>query len=304
MEHPRYRATENALSIGFLFGALSATELSGPVLISLLGGLGLGESTARNALTRMVGVNALTSRRAGRNSVYHPSEHLLGKFQQVLGTTPEQPWDGVFRCLVYDIPERERRYRDRFRYLAEFNSYGQLRPGVLISPRQHSLQFESVISERPDGTRIHLTELHPGDLRQASRLAHEAWSLPELQRRYQQLTESIEVALTQGLAPATGSPTWLWEQFDRWHQLYRDVIRLQFDDPALPRVLLPADWPEPLYWDRLSQLNLEWGPVLLPELRRFAAERDKAGLCRFEATPYFLQARPTASEQPVQTRGG
>lgn len=282
------------MSIGFLFGALSATELSGTVLVSLLGGLGLSEATARNALTRMVGVNALASRRVGRSRVYFPSDHLLGKYQQVLGLGPDQAWDRIFRCLVYDIPERERSYRDRFRYLAEFNCYGQLRPGVLISPREYSEQLRAVISERPLGTRIHFTELHPVDQAQAQQLAQEAWNLPDLALRYQRLTAAIEAELAQGLPPGAGSE-WLWAQVDRWHRLYLEVIRLQFDDPALPAELLPPEWPEPGYREQLNQLDLAWGPALLPGLRAYAAERDSAKLCRYQPLPYFTHPTATAN---------
>ncbi len=290
MEHPRYRATENALSIGFLFGALSATELSGTVLVGLLGGLGLNEAAARNALTRMVGVRALASRRVGRARVYFPSDRLLGKYRQVLGKGPNQDWDGIFHCLVYDIPERERTYRDRFRYIAEFSSYSPLRPGVLISPRVHSEHLRTLISERPLGTRVHVTQLRPVDEAQAKQLAQEAWDLPDLARRYERLTTVIEDELGKGLAPEADSSEWLWGQVDRWRRLYREVIRLQFADPALPDELLPPDWPEPTYRDRLNQLDSTWGPVLLPRLRAFTAELDKAGLCSYQSTPYFVRA--------------
>lgn len=286
MEHPRYRATENGLTVGFIFGALTASELSGPVLIALLGGLGLQESAARNALTRMVRMSALESRRSGRISLFRLAPHPLQKYRQIEGALDGAPWDGSFRCLIYDIPERERSFRDRFRSLAGFASYGQLRPGVMISPRVHSSHLDEVIAQRPHDTRIHLTELRPTDLSEARRMALEAWALPELGSRYLKVTAAIEEALQSDITADQSDPAWFWTHLDQWRRIYSGVSRLQFDDPSLPHSLLPPRWPAHRYWNRLNQLNQLWGPHLVPPLRQLADSLDPAGLCQYYTPPW------------------
>lgn len=210
---------------------------------------------------------------------------------------PQAPWDGTFRCLIYDIPERERNFRDRFRYLASFGSYGQLRPGVMISPRARSSSLDEVIKQRPLGTRIHLTELRPADLAEARRMALEAWSLPDLSRHYQRVIASIETALGQGLDGDQHSPDWLWRHLDQWRRIYSEVARLQFEDPDLPQELLPAQWPARHYRNLLGQLNSCWGPQLVPLLREMADSLDRAGLCGYETPAWADSAEPEAVGQ-------
>ncbi len=281
MDHPRYRATENGLTVGFLFKALSASELSGPVLIGLLGGLGLQQSAARNALTRMVRVNALEARRVGRTGLFRLASHPPAKPRQMDCTLPEDPWDGTFRCLIYDIPERERNFRDRFRYLASVDSYGQLRPGVMISPRAHSSWIGEVIAQRPRGTRIHQTELKPVDLAEARRMALATWELPQLRRRYQTVIATMEAALDEDLTEGQGSPEWLWRHLDRWRRIDSEVVRLESEDPDLPQALLPAQWPARRFRDRADRLRRSWGLHLIPRLRELASSLDHAGLCEY-----------------------
>jgi phenylacetic acid degradation operon negative regulatory protein len=276
-DQPRYRATANGLTVGFVFGALSASTLSGPVLMALLGGLDLHQSAARNAVTRMVHMGALTATRVGRTSLYSLADQPRRKYKQVEGTTHDEPWDGTFHCIVYDIPERERGFRDRFRHLAAFNTYGLLRPGVLISPRAHSPQMDEAIAARPSGIRIHCTRLHPTDLTQARQMANETWNLAAMAGRYTRVIATIDAERRAGIGPLDDP----WPAVRRLRRLYDEVVGLQLDDPALPPELLPAAWPRSTYWQRLFALNCEWGTKLLPPLREIANAIDRQRLCEY-----------------------
>jgi len=287
-DQPRYRATANSLTVGFVFGVLAASRLSGPVLVALLGELGLHPSAARNALTRMMHMGALTTARVGRTGLYALADQPRRKYRQVEGTTLDEPWDGSFHCIVYDIPERERGFRDRFRHLAAFNTYGSLRPGVLVSTRAHSPQMDEVIAARPGGVRIHCARLHPSDMAHAQQMASEAWNLSALAGRYTRVIATIDAERRAGIGPLDDP----WPAVRRLRRLYDEVVGLQLDDPDLPPELLPADWPRSAYWQRLFTFNGEWGTKLLPLLRGIADAVDRQGVCEYYQPIWADAAHP------------
>lgn len=286
-DHPRYRVTERSLDVGFTFGALSASALTGPVLVRLLAELQITESAARNLLVKMVRMRALSAERVGRTTVYRLAAQPARKYQQVEGTAGPPRWEGAFSCIVYDIPERERSFRDRLRHLAAFNGYAALRPGVLIAPREHVEDFHEVLLNGPPGTRIHVARLEPEDLGQARVIAAEAWDLPGLATRYTALIRAI--AAEHAAGPGEDVEADPWPVFRRLARLYRQVLTLQIDDPDLPPELLTDDWPRENYWAMLSALNAHWGPRMQPAVRAVAAGLDPHGLIELYPAPWESQ---------------
>lgn len=289
-DQPRYRANDSNMDVGVVLGSLSAAAAPGPVFSRLLQGLGHSESGARNLLTKLVHAGALTSTRTGRVSVYAFADQNVRKYQQVEGTGADQQWDGVLRTLVYDIPEKHRGFRDRFRYLAAFNGYGVLRPGVLISPREHSPDLDALVAQAPEEARIHRVSLTPQDEAQARLLAAEAWDLVALGRRYAAVLAEIRTAREEG--PGQGIAEDPYPAFRRWARLYRHVFDLEKHNPDLPVELLPERWPRESYWAALTELNAQWGPVIQPALRRIADDADPAGLTVYYPPPWASGAGP------------
>lgn len=46
-----------------------------------------------------------------------------------------EKWDGKWRVIMFDIPERARKLRDRFRWLLKRNGYQKIQQSVFINPR-------------------------------------------------------------------------------------------------------------------------------------------------------------------------
>lgn len=283
-DQPRYRANDSNMDVGVVFGSLSATAVPGPVFTRLLQGLGRSESAARNLLTKLVHAGVLTAERVGRVSVYAFADQNVRKFRQVEGTGAAEAWDGIFRTLVYDVPEKQRGYRDRFRYLAAFNGYGALRPGVLISPREHSPDLDALVAEAPEDSRVHRLSMTPESVAHARVLAAEAWDLVALGERFGAVLAEIRTARREG--PGDGVAEDPYPSFRRWARLYRHVFDLERTNPDLPAELLPERWPKESYRAALSGLNAEWGPVIQPALRRVADAADPAGLTLYYPAPW------------------
>jgi phenylacetic acid degradation operon negative regulatory protein len=265
----RYRYTRRSFDVGFVFGALGADALPGPVLVSFLGRLGLQPSAARNLLTTMRSMGSLDVERVGRIARYRLTPTVRDRYRELEGTAAEPRWHGRFHALLYDIPEKHRPFRDRFRYLVEYAGYGTIRPGVLISPDDRRWRVESRIGELPAGCRIYPTEIVPVDLDQARCMTRDAWDLDALAALYRQTAEALRaVGRGDDLSQLT---------FEGWNTLYHRLAAFRLQDPHLPAELLPSDWPRLRFAEALDQVNRRVVPTLQPRLREQAAELDPSG---------------------------
>ncbi len=69
-------------------------------------------------------------------------EGQLRKLLNKASISKEKSWDGKWRLLMFDIPERAREERDKFRSLLKQNGFVKLQASVFISP--YSLNREAV----------------------------------------------------------------------------------------------------------------------------------------------------------------
>lgn len=280
-DRERYRRTDRTQDVGFVFGALAATHLPGPVLVRLLGQLHLTESAARNTLAKMVRQRVLVSEPVGRRCVYSLPPAVLEKYRQVQGVAEPQPWSGRYFTVIHGVPESARWYRDRLQYTAAYFGFGALRPGVLIGTRDRAAALLEHLGGVPEGAVVHHAQLVPAFLAEARRMAADAWDLDALATRYAHVIERIETAERTHPRLPDGHEA-RWDVFRAWNRLYREVTDLQIADPHVPGALLPRSWPRADHGARLRALNMRWGPGLTAFLREDATSHDPAGLCRYE----------------------
>lgn len=296
MTGQRYRWTAAQYSVGVIFGALSASALTGTVLVRLLRALHIRESAARNVLATMRARGLLTVERVGRQAVYRMAFRMHARYQEIEGTAEAAGWSGSFHGLIYDIPERHRSHRDRFRYLTGNAGYGLLRPGVLISVGDRLPRVRDAIGDLPDGCRSHPVRITPQDLPEARAMANHAWQLDELAAGYAEMTGLLaRTAAELDAEPVTDQ----WRGLVLWDRVYRQMASLQMSDPRLPPELLPAGWPDRNFWSELGKVNDRLGPRVQPALRDEARRLDPAGLCEFHDPP----AGPATERAPSRPDG-
>lgn len=226
--------------IGFLFGALQADAIPGPVLVEVMATLGFAEPTTRQLLARMLRQGHLTRRRVGRVSVYRLDGDYLERWSRLRYGDVPLNWTGTFHALVHDIPERLRVRRERLLGAAARAGFGQVRPGLLIGLAEPDFVDQWMGGDASDAPLIEKGTLRL-DPDAARRMAATAWSLParaaDLRRAsadLERLIDRVDQAATEGTAALqlmfeagtiAGSP--------------------RYSVPALPAELLPADWPAP-----------------------------------------------------------
>jgi phenylacetic acid degradation operon negative regulatory protein len=223
--------------VPFLYGVSGRTELSGPVLVQLLGDLDLTATAARALIARMQRAGQLAGRRQGRSVHYR----LVGSFAQAFerirtgGTAPV--WDGSFHALLYAVPESQRAFRDQLRRTALFVGYGLLQQGVLIAPTDRSRELATILAGAPHDCQLYRTRLHlaPED---ATRAAATAWDLAGLDRTYRAQTRRLHAALRGRATPPPATGATLRRLEDLVSTPLLDTLRVT----GLPAELLPADF--------------------------------------------------------------
>jgi phenylacetic acid degradation operon negative regulatory protein len=239
------RALRDAASGAVIF-ALSlpgadVRPLPGPVVIRLLEAIGISEPTARAAMLRMRRAGWLLSRRRGPVAEYWlsaPARDLAAVVvAPVAGQRPG--WTGRFYGLLFSVPESDRAYRDALRRAAVLAGFGLLRAGLLVAADERRWsRIEGLVASAPASSRLLRVELVM-TLDAARSAAAEAWPLASLGNAYRALAAEMQQAMARHRAePPTGPAAvrLMWEAM-------APISGVAIDDPCLPAVLLPDDWP-------------------------------------------------------------
>src|SRR5882724_13624619 len=167
--------------------------------IDVFGRLGVEEKAARQALMRTAADNWLSSERVGRRTVWRltPSAMRLLRdgTERIFGfTAVAVDRDGRWTIVIARTPETERAARHVLRTRLRWAGFGNVMPGVWLSPR----------SDRGDEVRRILTEvigagppdgyLFTAEYQGGSSLAAmvgNAWDLDELTREYDEFTAAF-----------------------------------------------------------------------------------------------------------------
>lgn len=257
--------------VAYVFGALGAQTVPGPVLVALLGDLGLSEPTARTMISRMVRGGQLSVTRRGRVAIYRMQGALWEQFLRVREADTTPVWDGSFAMIIYDVPETRRAERDALREQAGAAGFGQIRPGVLIGfadpagwcrpwlDRDDILVTAGRFDCDPD-TAVELVERVWAPATRAG----DHW---DLLNRLQRLLRD------HGDRPPAGRSA-----FVIFNEVMHDYAALHLTMPALPAELTPEDWPGrtiPTVVGRLSRL---FGPPIVEHASDVAHQHGLAHL--------------------------
>jgi phenylacetic acid degradation operon negative regulatory protein len=192
---------------------------------------GIDAGHVRTAMSRLVTDGWLERERIGRNSYYRLSKREQASFHAAtrriyFGT--EQSFDGRLRLALLG-PEVDD--RTRARPLLEREGFAALSPGVYVAVRDASPQIAALGG-------MFLLTADPGP--SGAAVVATAFNLAPLAAAYRDFIERF-TPLDGGLAAggALDAADALVARVLLIHEFRRIVLR----DPALPRPLLPADWP-------------------------------------------------------------
>ena len=215
-------------------------------LLALLELLGVGERAARSAFSRMSARGWLAARKQGRRSQYTLTSQgrtLLEHGERRLFEPPFDDWDGLWRLVVYSLPESKRDLRHALRGQLTWLGFGPLAPATWLSPHDRRAELEYICDEL--GIRTHV-EIFSGMALHSSSdraLVERCWDLPALDAEYREFVERHRPeyeayrALSAEQLERTADVC-----FTRRFWLTHAFLPFPRKDPGLPIALLPPSW--------------------------------------------------------------
>jgi phenylacetic acid degradation operon negative regulatory protein len=303
------RAVAGSRAIGFAyfaFGMLGRDrgDLPAWAIVRVLRDLGMSETAARGALTRLRQAGRIEARRSGRTVYYHLTDASIQVIDELTrrltGDVPD--WDGTFHGVLYSIPERHRAYRDSLRRFATLAGFGLLRPGLLVSPWIGRFPLDKLIDRAPAGSNILRLELQvPRD--RAREVAGEAWELPKLASLYRRKIAMLDRTTDRLQARPPGGRQALRTFASTMDSVFETIVI----DPGLPTELLPEDWPKARlnvamdrFYPAVGGLAFERLHELLPEIQIADAPIDRpAAEARSRAALVSTRTRSPQRALPV-----
>ena len=214
--------------------------LSVATLIRLLADLGIDESAARSAISRLKRRGILQSRRYGGSAGYQLSVEALAILREgdarIFRRRRATPADG-WVLAVFSVPESERHRRHVLRSELARLGFGMVAPGVWIVPAHPQDTTAETLR------RLELDAY--ADLFRADHLAfgdpaakvRRWWDLDELERQYESFIGAHEPVLRRWDQDGPSG-----EAFADYVRVLTDWRRLPYLDPGLPAELLPDGW--------------------------------------------------------------
>jgi phenylacetic acid degradation operon negative regulatory protein len=171
-----------------------------------------------------------------------------GRLAAMGGRDPQawwsRPWDGRWRVVVFDVPEKKQALRLRLRRKLHRLHFGYLQDSVWISPDPIDAIKSAFSGERVDAAVLTFMDASPCGGESHQDLVAGAWEFSRLNRlysTYRGLLDRTPASLLRPGANAAARHQWLLREWKHWE----DVTRR---DPFLPDQLLPPGYQGKQAW--------------------------------------------------------
>lgn len=210
-------------------------------LCELLASLNYTEEAVKAAIYRMRHEKIVVSNKIDGKTYYTLTKQGMEKLEMGLQRTfngsNREEWNGKWFVLIYSLPEKERRLRDRLRREITWLGFGQLTPGTWISPYNLQEDIKRILNHYCIAGYVHFFEsahLGPGD---AQALIYQAWDFEYMNVQYKGFIKTF-LSRFQNYAEDWDYKRKFAERVLLVHE-YRKFLHI---DPQLPSRLLPVGW--------------------------------------------------------------
>lgn len=169
---------------------------------------------------------------------------VQGRHACLAGVDPEarwaRPWDGIWRIVAFDIPEKDASLRAALRRRLHEHRFGWLQNSVWISPDPIE-EFRALMSEKrllPES--LTLLDAKPSGGESNEAMVTSAWDFAALDKAHEHYLEILCLRPNR-LQKISTWIAWLEMEHRAW-------ARLASQDPFLPRVLLPRFYRGQTIW--------------------------------------------------------
>jgi phenylacetic acid degradation operon negative regulatory protein len=232
--------TELIYSLLSAYGRRRGGELPGAWFVAVLESLRHKPPSVRQALFRLAREGALETRKAGRITWYRLSsfgQAAIATGSDKLFTPPQSSWDGCWTLVFCQFDTGSREAREHAREILELEGFALLGRGAYIHPHERTDRVLNLLREArlEDRATIFRARRLNGEADDA--LVARLWDLRRLERGYRRFLRMFQ--------PLADRPVASWspaEAFAGRLAVVCKFLRTAWDDPGLPRALLPDDW--------------------------------------------------------------
>ncbi len=148
-----------------------------------------------------------------------------------------ESWDGKWRILSYEIPEKKRELRDKLRREVAGWGLGPWHRSFWVTPHPIIDNLRLLISQKEEEQYVQAFEAeHVFGNREI--LIEKVWQKTSLDRRYRELFKTWHEVLSSNSEGSAQTEVKL-EKFKTIVAKYIDILR---DDPGLPKELIGTNW--------------------------------------------------------------
>jgi len=133
-----------------------------------------------------------------------------------------------WRLVIFNLPEKEKRYRPIFQKKLEELGFQKIQPGVYISPYPLLFTVNRISTEL--GIRQYLTAVEADKIEKEERTIQKIWDLDKINQEYQDFIKRARNTPKSKFWPLLAKQS---EQ--QFYEIYQK-------DPHLPDELLPKNW--------------------------------------------------------------
>lgn len=137
-------------------------------------------------------------------------------------------WDKRWRIVIFETPEKERKYRMMFQEKLKELGFQKIQKGVYISPHSLLRTVSRISTEL--GIRQYLTLVESDKIEREKRAIEQIWELDKINQEYQKFIKKARKIKKNPFWPLIAKR--LEGEFAKIYQL----------DPHLPEELLPKNW--------------------------------------------------------------
>ena len=220
--------------LSFFYKILILVEDKGHVSLNDLVTLGTTRQ-ALGALGRLEGLGYIERHKEDKETYFTLTEKGDDALAEILDRMPssEQPWDGSWYLILFDIPESKRTLRQMFRLKLMDLGAQMLQSSVWITPSHKVVEhFQNQVNEHDVSDLVYVfkTQLLDNEKLNIAKL----WHLNDLEQSYKTLFKECEKTLSRGK-----------NQKDASYHAKCNIVSLALlarKDPQLPEALMPKGW--------------------------------------------------------------
>lgn len=208
-------------------------------LIRLMGEQGFTSGAVRAAVMRVSQQGWLESRRKGDKSYYALTERGRQRMEEAaerIYKFKREQWDGQWRMLVYNMPEKKRELRAQIRQELKWLGWGSLSNSVWITPNKIIDMTREHLRSYRINRYVEIFESKHIAFSTDQELIKQCWDWAEIEKRYEEFLSFYKPRLEKALKEPVSPETAFVEKTELVHE-YRKFL---FIDPRLPAELSPA----------------------------------------------------------------